>query len=388
MTLITGGASTSSRRPERVGLQGRAIAANKNRVGLTGGSIVTDWQMGLAGPIFGYNPSFYTEALITAVREGKGTVTSVAHEDEETVAEMLTDFYPDVERVRFMCNGSDPCAAAVKLARAVTDREAILSYGYHGTSSAYADSPDNRPNLGDIDMSRGTMAAERAAYRPMDWLEEEIHIGADVAAVIVECPPVDNGTLSSRGWLQMLANRARKNGSLFILDEVVTGFRYGPGGASELYQLQDKVDLYCFGKTLGNGFPIAALAGRHAIMEELTNGVHFSGTFYGHPLGLAVAKATLKELSKNPPWDHLYDIGEMLKEEWNAVVPYRLVGHPSRPIINDATIDKRFWAMRNALALQGQLFFDHPWYVSTATQENDITRLVDEAKGWLAEHPF
>lgn len=378
--IVTGGASTSSRRPERVGTGARAVSACGNRVELDTGQVLVDWEAGLAGALYGYNPSFYNQALQKAVQDGAGTVTSFAHRLEEEVAELILEFYPDIERARFMCNGSDPCAAAVKLSRAVTSRDTIVSFGYHGTASAFAESPENRENLGDLDMSRGTMEAERAAYRTIGWLEEDIYVGSDVAAVIIECPPVDGERHLAIPWLHRIADLARGSGALFILDEVVTGFRYGPGGASEHYELQDHVDLYCFGKTLGNGFPIAALAGRHAIMEELTNGVHFSGTFFGHPLGLAVARATLEELRKNPPWNYLYDIGEALKEAWNDVAPYKLVGHPTRPIINAETIDDDFEAFRRRMLTRGHIFFAHPWYVSMATSEEDINDLVDKAE--------
>jgi glutamate-1-semialdehyde aminotransferase len=216
---------------------------------------------------------------------------------------------------------------------------------------------------------------------PLDWLEDTW--ADDVAAVIVEAPPNDGGWDASRTWLHWLANTARINGALFVLDEVVTGFRYGPGGAAQYYEIEDKVDLYCFGKTIGNGFPIACLGGKAEIMNELCNGVHVSGTFFGFPMGLAAVKATMRELLENPPWEHLGFIGRYLKEQWNKTVLYKLIGHPTRPIIDDTTIDDKFTDLRRHLFRRGHIIVDHPFFVSTATTKKNVDDLVTAAKEWI-----
>lgn len=370
---VVGGASTTSRRPERMQTPLKSQCASGCEVCLSDGRKMVDWQMGLHGALFGYTSHAYDNAP-----------TSIVSYKEQIIADILGSFYPDIEAVRFMCNGSDACAASIKLARAVTGRDKILSFGYHGTASCFATPPESnaRTNLPAIDMRRGTLKAERDALIPLRWLGELARkpIG-ECAAIIIECPPTARH-YESKYWLKILATEAKEHGTLFILDEVVTGFRYGPNGAAGYYDLEGLVDLYCFGKTLGNGFPIAALAGRRDIMRELTNGVHFSGTFFGAPVGLEAALVTLQRLRSEPPWEHIYDIGEYLSKEWNAAMPYKLVGHPTRPIIDDETLDDQFVSLRRHLFNRGHIVVDHPWYITTAHQREHVDDLVKAAREW------
>ena len=107
-----------------------------------------------------------------------------------------------------------------------------------------------------------------------------------------------------------------------------------------------------------------------------------SGTFFGAPICLEAAHATLRRLRSEPPWPHLYEVGEYLKKEWNAAVPYQLVGHPTRPIIDDATKDDDFVSLRRYLFNRGNIVVDHPWYVSTAHKKEHVDALVAAAKEW------
>lgn len=382
MVEITNGASITSKSPSRMLTGLHSIQARGNQVRLGDGCWYHDWQMGLRGELFGYAPAWWKDALLDAIMN-VGPASSITHRDERIVAEQLGVLYPDIESVRFMLNGSDPCAAAVKLTRAITGRDNILVYGYHGTASAFAAGPTEY----DPDDNRlGTMQAERDAYEPLDWLGTPlVEFEADeVAAVIVECPPVDGGREKATQWLNELADNAHAEGALFVLDEVVTGFRYAPGGASEYYQLQNKVDLYCFGKTLGNGFPISALAGKKNVMNWLASKpggggkVHWSNTFNGEPLGLAAAKATLRTLLDQRPWGDLCEMGEYLKDRWNSLsLPWTMVGHPTRPILEGP--DEGFDDLRRHLFQRGHILVKHPFFVTTETTKEDVNSLVEEA---------
>ncbi len=227
------------------------------------------------------------------------------------------------------------------------------------------------------------MQAEKEAFVPLAWGEiPKTSSWREYAAVVIECPPQDKGQAFASKWLRGLTEKARSNGTLFVLDEVVTGFRYAPGGAAEYYRIQGRVDLYCFGKTIGNGFPVAALAGRKAIMGELTNGVHFSGTFFGNPLSLAAAKATLCQLRLEPPWEHLYEVGGYLKEQWSALdLPWGLVGHPTRPVLKPEGLPK-LDDLRRFLFQRGHVIVDHPWFVTTAHTKEDVDDLVEKMRKW------
>jgi glutamate-1-semialdehyde 2,1-aminomutase len=389
MIEVTNGASTTSKSPKRMLTTLRSTRAKGNRVWLTDSRQYVDWQAGLRGDIFGYNPKWWQSALVNAMIDGPAS--SIAHQDERTVAAMLGQFYPDIEAVRFFLNGSDPLAAAVKLARAVTGRDGLLCYGYHGTCSAFAAGPtDFDPDANWL----GTMQAERDAYHALEWLGEiptvNLPIATDkpyLAAVVVECPPTDFQADRVKPWLHALVHAAHAGGALFILDEVVTGFRYGPGGAAGYYDMQDKVDLYCFGKTLGNGIAVSALAGKRYVMQWLAEKpsgggrVHYSNTFNAEPMGLAAAKATLRQLLDEPPWDHLYDVGGYLMGRWNELgLPWRLAGHPTRPVLEGP--GEGLDDLRRHLFRAGHIVVKHPWYVTTATARADVDSLLRAVGRW------
>lgn len=396
MIELIGGSSVTSKRHARMLTGLRSVVAEGCRVTLEDGREYVDWQMGLHGSIYGYRPEWWVAAIRDALKSI--CANSFGCAAERVAAELLAGFYPDIEAVRFMTNGSDPCAAAVKLSRAVTGRDKLLVYGYHGTASAYCTPPEanSRPNLPAQDMRRGSMESEREAFVPLRWLDFE-PFQADqedaldeIAAVVVECPPMDasgNAVRGWQGWLRCVATTAHAHGALFVLDEVVTGFRYVAGGAAEYYGLRGFVDLYCFGKTMGNGYPVAALAGRAEIMRELANGVHFSGTFFGDPLGMAAAVATLKRLNEEPPWKSLYWLGHMLKQRWNGLnLLWKLVGHPTRPVIELDTPEdvEAFTDLRRHLFRKGHIVTSHPWYVTTAHKCWDIDSLALAAGRWEA----
>lgn len=366
MIEVVGGSSQSSRGRMPTGL--RAIQAKGNQVLLENGRWYTDWVMGQHGAIYGYAPDWWVSALSDAAALGQ--VTSIGCHDERIVAEMIAEFYPDIEAVRFMCTGSDPCAAAAKLARAVTGREKLLVYGYHGTNQAFCTPPARAA----IDMRRGTLPGDRVAFIPLPWMSSEPTIDNQTAAVVVEIPS-DTGDGDSGMWLTELFEKAHAFGALVVLDEVKTGFRYTRGGAAGYYGLQGMVDLYCFGKTLGNGYPVSCLAGERDILRELTNGVHFSGTFFGEPLGLALAKATLHQMLVDPPWDYLYDMGEYLQEHAADFFEdiHHLTGHLTRPVLSG---DKETIASFVRLQFErGNIIAQSPWYVTRATTSESIYNL-------------
>lgn len=382
---IANGASTTSRRPVRMATDLRSLQCHGSKVMLEDGRWYVDWQMGLHGALFGYGPDWWQGTLKEAAETGPAS--SIASDYARIVAGQLDQFYPGFDQVRFMCNGSDPCAAAVKLARAYTRRDRLLCYGYHGTASAYCPGPrdHSRPNLGDYPRNLGTLQAEREAYLALPWRSAEWPDLSLFAAVVVECPPVDSGR---REWLYNLSTEARQTETLFVLDEVVTGFRYGPGGAMGHYNLWGKVDLLCLGKTLANGYPASALLGSREIMGYLAGveqgQVHFSGTFFGEPIGMALASATLNQLAKQCPWQQLVKMGEALKSRWNKLsLPWKLDGHPTRPIIHPEPENNTLWyRFRRHMFNRGHIVVAHPWYVTTAVTVEDLDSLIEAAKEW------
>lgn len=210
-----------------------------------------------------------------------GNCFSLSTQLESELAETLCRLIPCAEMVRFGKNGSDVTSAAVRLARACTGRNYIISSGYHGWHD-WAIANDSLRN-------NGVVYGERTFQ--LDYgNSKELWKCMDIspAAVIVE-PETDPD------FLQNCRNFCDESGALLIFDEIITGFRFHLGGAQKLYGITP--DLACFGKSMGNGYPISALVGKAEYMKSMKS-VSFSGTFFGDPVGLAAAIATIKKLER------------------------------------------------------------------------------------------
>jgi len=217
---------------------------------------------------------------------------------------------------------------ALRLARAHTGRTKFLKFEghYHGWYDPYLlnghshpfDELGPRDNPTRIPDSQGIPAAtfDNVVLAPWNdmWALERVmrQHGSELAAVITEPIMANMGCILPRdGYLQRIADLAHDNGALFILDEVVTGFRYAPGGCQEYYGL--KPDLSTFGKALGAGFPIGAVAGPRSILDRMRWGsemvLHY-GTFNGHRLTMKVVAANLDLLSAPGAYKQLHAIGD------------------------------------------------------------------------------
>lgn len=257
------------------------------------------------GPItVGYNEPSVNEAVIEQVK--KGSSFSLQAKVECELAERLCEIVPCAEMVRFVKNGGDATTAAVRLARAYTGRDMILMCGYHGMHDW---------SIGASANCKGVPKAVRALTQTFEYnnladLEQKLTQNeGKVAAVIME-PIQSNGP--KEGYLQAVVDTAHKHGALMIFDEVVSGFRYALGGASEYYHVTP--DLAAFGKGMGNGYAISAVAGRRDIMQQIEQGVFVSTTFGGDSVPMAATLAALKILSQPGFYDHIWKIGGIMRD--------------------------------------------------------------------------
>jgi glutamate-1-semialdehyde 2,1-aminomutase len=139
--------------------------------------------------------------------------------------------------------------------------------------------------------------------------------GDRIAAVIIEPVPANNGLLLQRPeFLKALRSLCTKHGALLIFDEVISGFRLGPGGAAAHYSV--KPDLATFGKVIGGGMPVGAFAGARKIMKHLSpeGGVYQAGTLSGNPVAMTAGLATLRVLQKEDGWKRLEALGAYLEQ--------------------------------------------------------------------------
>ena len=292
------------------------------------GNEYIDFRNGLGPITLGYR----FPAVDEAVRQqlDSGIVFSYPHPLEVEVAQRLVKVLPSAERVRFLKTGGEAMAAAHRLSRAFTERELILTCGYHGWINTMA--------------RGGVPAATRETCVALPWGDIGPYADAfeasdgEIASVSVACSyaEIEQG----RSFLRELRTLTRQHGAVLIFDEIVTGFRLRLGGAQEYFGVVP--DMSIFAKGLSNGVPLSCFVGKADVMETVRDCV-VSSTFGGDTLGLAAARAVLDVYEREDVIGTLWKRGEQLHEGFNAHserlgLPARFVGAP--PV--------------------GQLVFDHP----------------------------
>ena len=257
------------------------------------------------GPItLGYNYPAVNEAVINQLN--KGIIFSTQTPVECELAEKLVEVIPCAEMVKFVKNGSDATTAAIRLSRAYTGRERVAMCGYHGMHDW---------SIGASQNNKGVPKAvceltKTFKYNDLASLENLLneHPG-EYAAVIME-PIQANGT--TKEYLQAVVDTAHKHGAIAIFDEVVSGFRYAIGGASEYYGVNP--DLASYGKGCANGMPISFVAGKKELISLIEQGVFVSMTFGGDAISLAGALATVKEMTEKDVMGHAWRLGAIMLE--------------------------------------------------------------------------
>ena len=292
------------------------------------GNEYIDWMMAFGALPLGHAHPEVAEAIAEAATSGAHFATATSIELE--VAEMLQRMVPNAERVRFANTGTEAVMAALRLARGVTGRHKILKFEghYHGWYDDLLVSTNVLPPsaLGlrsdpiKIPDSSGLNRTALDDTIVVPWndltaLERAIQTNpGQIAAIITEGIMANMGVIPpAEGYLQGLQKLAKANGILLILDETVTGFRIAPGGCQEYFKLAP--DLVTFGKALGCGLPVAALAGRAEVMDALQWGavLHY-GTHNGSHIGMHAARANLRVLTRdnNASFRHTWKLADRL----------------------------------------------------------------------------
>ena len=285
-----------------------------------------DYRLAFGPIILGHAFDEVDARVIEEIRQG--VLFAMTGELEVQVAEMITQMAPAVEMVRLACSGTEATMHALRVARAFTGREVILKFegNYHGFQdhtlwSTYApvEAYGSRRSPIPVPASSGIPRSLRELiitlpFNDFEGLERVMRsYGHEIASVITEPCQGNCGAIQPQpGFLELIARLCREYGSLFILDEVKTGFRIANGGAQELYGIRP--DLATYAKALGNGYPIAALGGRREIMSIIGHGVAQGGTYTNNKAGMAAAYATLKLLRERPILASIRQRGQRLMD--------------------------------------------------------------------------
>lgn len=265
------------------------------------GNEYVDMLMSLMALPIGYCDPTINDAIRHQLNSGISFSLPTTLEAE--LSERLVDLIPSAEAVRFGKNGTDATSAAIRIARAYTGRERVMTCGYHGWQDWYIGATARRKGVPES----VSALTHTVPYNDIGTIEGLLasHPG-EFAALIMEPVTFDE---PKPGYLEAVRALTARHGVVLVFDEIVTGFHFSLGGAQEMFGVTP--DLSCFGKGLGNGMPIAAVVGDQSLMRECED-IFFSGTFGGETLSLAACMAVLDLMSREPVIDTLWQTGEVL----------------------------------------------------------------------------
>ncbi|WP_343701952.1 glutamate-1-semialdehyde 2,1-aminomutase [Chitinophaga sp.] len=251
------------------------------------------------------------EPVVKAIQEYATYSTSFGAPTrlEVEVAELIVSMVPNIDMVRMVNSGTEACMSALRLARGFTGRNKVIKFegNYHGHADSFLVSAGSGVATLGIQAVPGvtTTVAEDTLTAPYNNLPAVEQLIAEhpeqVAAIIVEPVAGNMGCiLPQPGFLEGLRSLCDQHGIVFIMDEVMTGFRLAKGGAQELFNI--KADLVTFGKIIGGGMPVGAFAGRREIMEHVAPAgkVYQAGTLSGNPIAMIAGYTLLKTLNEHP----------------------------------------------------------------------------------------
>ncbi|MCX8084366.1 MAG: glutamate-1-semialdehyde 2,1-aminomutase [Calditerrivibrio sp.] len=237
----------------------------------------------------------------------KGTTFGAPTKLELELAKRVVEMVPSIEMVRMVSSGTEAVMSAIRLARGYTNRDKIVKFEgcYHGHSDSLLVKAGSgaltfgQPSSPGVpkDLAKHTLTAD---YNDLESVKTLFMDNKnEIACVIVEPVAGNMGVvLPEEGFLKGLLDICENEGALLIFDEVITGFRLGPGGAQEYFDVMPH--LTTLGKILGGGLPVGAYGGKRDIMEKISpvGPVYQAGTLSGNPLAMAAGLATLNKLTK------------------------------------------------------------------------------------------
>ena len=381
------------------------------------GNEYIDLTMGFGSHVLGHaHPE-----IVAAVQEGvsRGTQFGIHTPYQEPLADLFREAVPCADLVMFCNTGTEATMYGIRVARAYTGKTGIAVFegAYHGAHDAVLvqaedGSPRDRPAA--VSMGRGVPAAAVEDVLMLPYRHEAafdlIRQNRDrLAVVLIEPVQGANPTLECADFLEELASVCRDAGVLLLFDEVITGFRLAFGGAQEEFGVTP--DLAAYGKALGGGLPIGAVAGRADIMQrfewqkhqEDQDKVFAGGTFGGNPLTMVAGTAAIGHLRSNPGlYERLAGHGRRFTDEIGGFCTRRsipvqvLAAHSmihlrfqSGTIVTARDVDRSLARAEREfyirLMLEGILIpGDHLALTSTAHGDQDISRVIGAVKTALA----
>ena len=357
------------------------------------------------------------EPVVEAIQEKAAYSTSYGAptELEVEMAELIISMVPNVDLIRMVSSGTEACMSALRLARGYTGKNKVIKFEghYHGHADSFLVKAGSGLATFGIQQVPGITVGVAndtlvASYNNLENVKELVAENKDeIAAIILEPVAGNMGcVLPQPGFLEGIRELCDDEGIVFIMDEVMTGFRLAPGGAQE--KLGINADLITYGKVIGGGMPVGAFGGKKEIMQLIApiGNVYQAGTLSGNPIAMIAGYKTLKTLKENPSiytelndktvflrnglegvleaWGQPYvinQIGSMLSIHFSN---HRVTDFASAASANNQIFNKFFHAMLNrGIYLPPSAF--ESWFLNNALSYQDLNETIKAAKETLEE---
>ena len=277
-----------------------AVSANGSKIVTADHKICIDYCMGYGAVLLGHAYQTVTESIKNQL--DIGSLYCVPTEKEVKLAELIAEIVPCAEMTRLVTTGAEATMNAIRLARAFTKKNKILKFdgSYHGSYDyVLINAGSGAESFAQSDGSIEEVTSQTMVipYNNSEELDRVIAKNDDIACVIIEPIFANMGlVLPKKEYLNDVRKITKQNDIILIFDEVVTGFRLALGGASEFFGI--KPDLATFAKAMGNGFPVAAIAGKKEIMQQLAPAgrVYQASTYAGNPISVSASISTIETL--------------------------------------------------------------------------------------------
>ncbi len=357
------------------------------------------------------------EPVVKAIQQYASYSTSYGAptELEVEMAELIISMVPNVDLIRMVSSGTEACMSALRLARGYTGKNKVIKFEghYHGHADSFLVKAGSGVATFNIQTVSGVTAGVAidtlvASYNDLESVQKlAAQNKGEIAAIITEPVAGNMGCiLPQPGFLAGLRTICDEEGIVLILDEVMTGFRLGPGGGQE--KLGIKADLVTYGKVIGAGMPVGAFGGNKEIMQHIAplGNVYQAGTLSGNPIAMIAGYTLLKELKNNPSiYKELEDKTIYLRDGLDEVLkawgqPYIInqlgsmisVHFSDYPVIdfataasaNNARFNQFFHAMlKRGIYLPPSAF--ESWFLNNALTYKDLDETIGAAKASLKE---
>ena len=351
------------------------------------------------GPmILGHRHKKVQKAVTKSLKNGYSFGAST--KNEITLAKIVCDAFPGMDKVRFVNSGTEAVLSGIRLARAFTGKDKVIKFAgcYHGHQDSLLVAAGSGLATLSLPGSKGVPEGAVkntliATYNDLDSVKRHFEKHDDIAGVILEPVGGNMGVVIPRNdFLKDLKAYLQTKGALLIADEVMTGFRSMFGGAQEVLGVE--ADITCLGKVIGGGFPVGAYGARNEIMEMVAplGGMYQAGTLSGNPIAMAGGISTLTELKRQHPYEQFEKVGAAIEhillsaaEKYGVDLTVNRFGSMMNPFFTSVhvtnfdeaqTSDTKkfavfFWEMiKNGVFLPPSQF--EAWFLSSAITREDL----------------